>query len=98
MPKENKPDWARKRASRIAKGCVPEVLDAVARGYLSSSSADKVYRYLTPEEQRERIGRLRERKDRDRSRCRLVVEILKAHLRTGAKDLHDLRRDLRRLA
>lgn len=94
MREHKRPDWAKKRAGRIAKRCISEVMEAIEQGYLSPSSADKVYRYLTPEEQRERIGRLRERKDRDRSRCRLVVEILRAHLDSGTRDLHDLKRDL----
>jgi hypothetical protein len=57
------------------------------------SSADKFYRGLPAQEQRERVQRKIERKDKDRTRCRLVVEILRAHVETGAKDLHDLRRD-----
>ena len=96
MCETKKPDWARKRMGRIAKRCVPEVLDAVARGYLSPSSADKFYRGLPADEQRERVQRKIEGKDRDRTRCRVVVEILRAHLASGAKDLHGLRRDLRR--
>ena len=83
-----------KRARRIAKRCVPEVVEAVGRGYLSPSSADKIWRSLPEREQHERIKRLIERKDRDRSRCRLVVEILRAHLDSGTRDLHDLKRDL----
>jgi hypothetical protein len=79
---------------RIARRCIPEVLAAIEGGYLSRSSADKVYRYLPQDEQRERIARLIERKDRDRTRCRAVVKILKAHVQSGTKDLHGLRKEL----
>jgi hypothetical protein len=96
MCEAKKPDWARKRIGRIAKRCVPEVLEAIGRGYLSASTVDKFWRDLSADEQQERLTQLIERKDRDRLRCRVVVEILRAHLASGAKDLHGLRRDLRR--
>jgi hypothetical protein len=94
MP-EKKPDWSKKRCGRIKKRCVPEVIEAIGRGYLSSSSADKVYRYLRPEEQRARVKRLVESKESLRERCRIVVEILRRHLEGGVRDLHDLGRDLK---
>jgi hypothetical protein len=91
---DKKPDWAKRRAGRIAKRCVPEVLCAIRGGYLSPSSADKVYRYLRPEEQRARVKRLVESKDRKVERCRVAVKILKAHVQSGTKDLHGLRKEL----
>jgi hypothetical protein len=69
-------------------------LDAIEKGYLSSSWADKLYRKLPATEQRERIAALIARKDRERSRCRLVVEILRRHCETQTADLHRLRQDL----
>jgi hypothetical protein len=55
---------------------------------------DKFYRGLPAAEQRERIAAVTARKDRERSRCRLVVEILRRHCETHTADLHQLRRDL----
>jgi hypothetical protein len=70
------------------------VLSAIEQGYLSPSWADKLYRNLPAAEQRERITALVARKDRERSRCKLVVEILRRHTTAGTADLHLLRRDL----
>jgi hypothetical protein len=55
---------------------------------------DKFYRGLPAAEQRERIGALIERKDREKARCRLIVEILRRHCETQTADLHRLRHDL----
>jgi hypothetical protein len=73
---------------------VPEVLDAIERGYLSPSWADKLYRKLPAEEQRQKIAAVVERKNRERLRCCLVMGILKAHMESGTNDLHQLRADL----
>jgi hypothetical protein len=94
MRKHKEPEWVRKRAGRLRRGCVPEVLRAIENGYISPSTADKFYRGLPAAEQRERIGALIERKDRERSRCRLAVEILRRHCETQTADLHRLRQDL----
>jgi len=70
-------------------------LDAISKGYLSPSTVDKFYRQLPPQEQRKKIGAVIARKDREKSRCRLVVEILGRHCETPqTADLHQLRRDL----
>ena len=89
-----RPEWFRKRAGRLRRGCVPEVLTAIEQGYLSPSWADKLYRKLPADEQRERITALLTRKDRERVRCRVVVEILRRPVEAGATDLHLLRQDL----
>ena len=73
---------------------MPEVLDAVSRGYISPSTVDKFYRGLPAEEQRKKIAVVVKQRDRERARCRLVVEILKGHVEAGASDLHQLQRDL----
>ena len=94
MHKLKQPEWVRKRAGRLRRSCVSEVLDAVSNGYISPSTVDKFYRTLPAAEQREKISVLVARKDRERSRCKLVVEILRRHVETGSTDLHLLRRDL----
>jgi hypothetical protein len=94
MRKPTQPEWARKRAGRLRRSCVSEVLDAVENGYISPSTVDKFYRTLPAVEQREKISALVARKDRERARCQLVVEILRRHVETGSTDLHLLRRDL----
>jgi hypothetical protein len=94
MPKHKEPEWFRKRASRLRRGCVPEVLAAIENGYLSPSWGDKLYRKLPAAEQRTRIVAVVERKDRERSRCRLAVEILRRHCEIQTTDLHQLRADL----
>jgi hypothetical protein len=94
MRKPKQPEWVRKRDGRLRRGCVPEVLLAVEQGYISPSTVDKFYRGLSDDEQREKISALIARKDRDRSRCKLVVEVLKSHVTAGTADLHLLRRDL----
>jgi hypothetical protein len=94
MRKPKQPEWARKRARRLERACTCEVLQAIESGYLSPSWADKLYRNLPAAEQRARITALVARKDRERSRCQLVVEILRRHTTAGATDLHLLRRDL----
>jgi hypothetical protein len=73
---------------------VPEVLAAIEAGYISPSTVDKFFRQLSPGEQRERIATWIERKDRQRSRCRTAVEVLKRHCISGKNDLHALRADL----
>jgi hypothetical protein len=90
MHKQEQPEWVRKRAGRLRRGCIPEVLAAVEAGYLSPSWADKLYRKLPAEEQRARIAEIMAR----RERCRLAVEILKRHIDAGTADLHALQRDL----
>ena len=92
---EKEPEWFRKRAGRLRRRCVPEVLKAIETGYISPSTVDKFYRQLPAEEQREKIATLIARKDRERSRCRLVVEILGRHRETQTADLHQLRADLK---
>ena len=92
-----RPDWRKKRLRRIAKRCVPEVTVAIAEGYISPSTADKFWRGLSAQEQRERIAGLRNRKDRERLRCRAAVAVLRAQLESGARDLADLRRELLRV-
>ena len=94
MHKLKQPEWVRKRAGRLRRSCVSEVLDAVSRGYISPSTVDKFYRSLPAAEQREKISAFLTRKDRERSRCKLVVEILHRHTTAGTADLHLLRRDL----
>ena len=93
MP-EKRPDWMKKRMGRIAKLCVPEVVAAIAEGYISPSSVDKFWRGLSAGEQRERIASLRAAEDRERMRARAVVAVLRAQLESGTRDLHDLRREL----
>ena len=63
-------------------------------GYISPSTVDKFYRTLPAAEQREKISALVARKDRERSRCQLVVKILGHHIESGEADLHQLRQDL----
>lgn len=76
---------------------MPEVTAAIAQGYISASSVDKFWRELSAGEQRARIAALRAGKDRERMRCRAVVAVLRAQLESGARDLHDLRRELLRV-
>ena len=90
---KQQPEWARKRGGRLRRSCVSEVLDAVSRGYISPSTVDKFYRSLPAAEQREKISALVTRKDRERSRCKLVVEILGRHIESGETDLRQLRRE-----
>jgi hypothetical protein len=94
MRKHKEPEWVRKRAGRLRRGCDLEVLRAIEKGYISPSTVDKFYRGLPHKEQREKIAAVIERKDRERSRCRLVVEILRRHCETQTADLHQLRHDL----
>jgi hypothetical protein len=94
MRKYKEPEWVRKRAGRLRRGCVPEVLRAIENGYISPSTVDKFYRGLPAAEQRERIAALIARKDRERSRCRLAVEILRRHCEMQTTNLHELRADL----
>jgi hypothetical protein len=94
MHNHKQPEWAKKRAGRLRRSCVSEVLDAVSRGYISPSTVDKFYRSLPAAEQREKISALVTRKDRERSRCQLVVEILRRHIESGEGNLHRLRQDL----
>jgi len=91
---QQQPEWAKKRAGRLRRSCVPEVLSAIEQGYLSPSWADKLYRNLPADEQRARITALVARKDRERSSRQLVVEILHRHAASGMADLHLLRRDI----
>jgi hypothetical protein len=91
---KEQPEWFQKRAARIRRACVPEVLDAVSRGYISPSTVDKFYRRLPAEEQRARIAEVIAQKDREVSRCRLAVEVLQRHSETQTADLHQLQADL----
>jgi hypothetical protein len=70
------------------------VKDALASGKITPKRADLLL-YLEPGQQEQELGKILVARTQAACRAKRVVEILKAHLASGTRDLVKLRGDLR---
>jgi hypothetical protein len=84
----------RKRLRRVERRASQAVKTALANGKISPRRADTLL-YLSENRQQEELDKIFQAQTLATLRAKAAVEILKAHLASGTRDLVKLRGDLR---